>query len=224
MGLPEMFLNALNEALLSIGNFLPKLIAAILILIAGWLIAHLLKFLTVRLLRLVRLDKVTEKVGVDEFLKKGGSKKTGVDIVGIMVYWMVMIIVLVAVLNTFGLTVASELLNNLILYIPNVIVALVVLLFGVFIAGLLGGAVRTACLNVGISKEDILSGLVRWAIIIFAGAIALGQLGVGERVVETAVLIILCAAGLAIGLALGLGGKDAAKELIDSIRKRKEDK
>ncbi|HCI72147.1 MAG TPA: hypothetical protein DHV30_16745, partial [Balneola sp.] len=119
----EVLMQSYETFFNELASFLPNIIGALLILIIGWIIAKLVKTAAVRLLKLIRLDVVTEKAKIDQFLKDGGSDKSAIDILGGIIYWLIMLIVILAGLNTLGLGVASELVNQIILYIPNVIVA-----------------------------------------------------------------------------------------------------
>ncbi|MGD8520876.1 MAG: hypothetical protein PVF56_06990 [Desulfobacterales bacterium] len=194
--------------------FLPNLIGAIIIFVLGWLLARLLKFTAVKLLRLVRLDKAGEKTGLTEFLKKGDIKKTPSEIVGHLIYWFIMILVLIASLDALGLPIVSDLLNDVFLYIPNVIAAIIVLILGILFGNLLSAIVQTAASNAGIAAAEGLAKTSLYAVVFFAGTVALIQLGIGEEIVTSAFVIALGAAALALALAFGLGGKDVAGDYL----------
>lgn len=202
--------------------FLPNMIGAILILIVGWLIAKLLRLTSVRLLKLIRLDVVTEKARIDRFLKDGGSNKTAIDIIGDIIYWLIMLIVVLAGLNTLGLTVASELFNQIILFIPNVIVAVIALIFGIFLAGFIAQVVSTYLNNIGVSNARVVGAIAKYAIILFVVSLSLTQLNIGDELVANAFLLLFGAACLALGLSFGLGGKEWAAGVIHKISLQKD--
>ncbi|MDZ7716489.1 MAG: hypothetical protein U5J95_09780 [Balneolaceae bacterium] len=197
--------------------FFPKLIGALLILIVGWIIAKLIKAGSIRLLKLVRLDTVTEKAKIDRFLQEGGTKKSAIEIIGTLIYWLIMLVVILAGFNTLGLEVASELFNQIILYIPNVIVAVIVLIFGVYLASFIAQVVVTYLKNVGIHNADILGKLAKAAIILFVASLALSQLNIGQELVTNAFLLLFGAVCLALALAFGLGGREWASGVIDKM-------
>lgn len=197
-----------------LADFLPSLIGALLILIVGWIIAKLVKTAAVKLLKLIKLDVVTEKAKIDKFLRDGGSKKTAVDILGSIIYWLIMLIVILAGLDALGLGVASELFNQIILYIPNVIVAVLALIFGVFLAGFISQVVSTYLANVGVSRAGVIGAIAKYAIILFVVSLSLTQLSIGEELVTNAFLLLFGAVCLALGLAFGLGGKEWAAGVI----------
>ena len=196
----------------TITTFLPKLIGAAIILVIGWIIARLIRFAVVKLLKLVRFDKAGEKTGLNEFLQKGNILKTPSEIVGSLVYWFIMILVIIATFNALGLTIVSDILNQVFIYVPNVVVAIVILILGFLLGSLLSAVVRTAASNAGLAIADGLGKTAFIAIIFFAGTIALTQLGVGEEIVAAAFVIAFGATALALALAFGLGGRELAAE------------
>ena len=205
---------AWNAFATKITAFLPELIGAMVIFVAGWIIARLVKVGVEKLLKLVRFDTATEKAGVIAFLKKGDILKTPSEIVGTLVYWFIMILVLIASLDALGLPIVSDMLNSIFLYIPNVVAAIIVLVLGFLMGNLLAAVVRTAASNAGFKNSTGLGTLSLYAIVIFAVAIALIQLGIGEEIVVSAFGLVFGAAALALALAFGLGGRDVAADYL----------
>jgi hypothetical protein len=214
MEITTVVTDAWNAFAVKITAFLPALIGAIIIFVAGWIIARLVKFGVERLLKLVRFDKATEKAGVQEFLKKGAIVKTPAEIIGSLVYWFIMILVIIASLDALGLPIVSDLLNSIFLYIPNVVAAIIVLILGFLLGNLLSAVVRTASSNAGLKNAEGLGKLALYAIVFFSGAIALIQLGIGEDIVASAFGLVFGAAALGLALAFGLGGRDVAAEYL----------
>jgi hypothetical protein len=194
--------------------FLPKLIGAIVIFVAGLIIAKLINMGIVKLLKLIRFDKVAEKTGVKEFLDKGSIIKTPSEIIGTLIYWFVMILVIIASMDALGLPIVSEILDEIFLYIPNVVAVIIVLILGILFGNLLSAVVRTAASNAGLSTADALGKTALYAVVAFSGAIALIQLGIGVEIVTSAFGLIFGALALAFGLAFGLGGKEIAADYL----------
>ena len=190
--------------------FLPMLIGAVIIFVAGLLAARLLKYLIMKLLKLVHLDQAGEKTGLNEFLKKGNVLKPPSEIVGMLVYWFFMILVLIATLDALGLPIVSELLDDVFYYIPNVVAAIIVIVLGILLGNLLSSVVRTAASNAGLAVAEGLGKAALYAIVFFSAVIALVQVGIGADVVESAFVIAFGAVALALAIAFGLGGKDVA--------------
>lgn len=214
MELTTVVTGAWNAFATKITAFLPELIGAIIIFVAGWIIARLVKLAVERLLKLIRFDKVTEKAGVKEFLRKGDILKAPSEIISSLVYWFIMILVIIASLDALGLPIVSDLLNSIFLYIPNVVAAIIVLILGFLVGNLLSAVVRTAASNAGLKNANGLGKIALYAIVFFSGAIALIQLGIGEEIVVSAFGIAFGAAALALALAFGLGGRDVAGDYL----------
>lgn len=197
-----------------LAGFLPNLIGAIVILIVGWIIARVVKSLAVKLLRVVRFNVLTDKAGVDKFLQDGGVKVTASEVVGVLLYWLIMLIVLSAAFNSLGLRIASELFNEIILFVPNVVVAVLVLIVGLYLARFMDHVVVTYFKNIGVQNAETFGRIAKWVILVFVVSVTLFQLNVGAEIVRDAFLIIFGAVALALALAFGLGGRDWAAHVI----------
>lgn len=212
---------AWNAFATKITVFLPMLIGAIIIFVAGLIVAKLVKTGVVKLLRLVRVDSAAEKTGLKSFLEKGNISKTSSEIVGSLVYWFIMILIIIASLDALGLPIVSDILNDIFLYIPNVVAAIIILLLGFLLGGLLSAVVRTAASNAGLTTAEGLGKTALYAVIFFSASIALLQLGIGEEIVASAFIIAFGAAALALALAFGLGGKEIAAEYLKRWSEKK---
>lgn len=211
-----------KEVLARVAGFLPTLIGVLIILIVGWIIAGILKNVVVKVLKLIQLDTASEKSGLADVLRRGGIRQTVSELVGVLIYWLVMLLVFMTALNALGMTVAAGLLDKVILYIPNVIAAVFILALGIFFSSMIGTIVRTASSNAGITQAKFLGQLTQAVIMIFAAIITLEQLNIASSVLNLAVNIILASMGLAFAIAVGLGSKDIAskmmQDLVDKIK------
>ncbi|MFH1370897.1 MAG: hypothetical protein ABII09_06390 [Planctomycetota bacterium] len=216
----SLIIAPVREMLTKILGYLPTLLGALIILIVGWIVAKIIKRLIEVLLKAVRFDTLADKAGITGILKKGDLKVTAGEVVSGLVYWLVIIMVLVMVVNALGLPKASDVLASLFAYVPKVIGALFVLLVAMFLASFVSGIVRTAAGNANLPQPELYAGVSRWAIIIFAATIALGELGIGTLLVTATFNIILGGVCLGLALAFGLGGKDAAAKYLEELRKR----
>jgi hypothetical protein len=208
--------------LIKIWSYIPTLLGAIVILVVGWIVAKFVEAIVVRALKAARLDVVSDKAGIANMLAQGEIKWTLSELLGVIVYWIVMLSVLAASLNALNLTVASDLLSKLVAYIPNIIIAIFVLVLGSFLANFMAGIVRTAASNAGVSSAKLLGKITQAILIIFAIIIAIEQLNIATAFIAFAVNIILASIGLALALAFGLGCKDiAAKAMSDALNKIK---
>jgi hypothetical protein len=209
-----------REMLTRIMAYLPVLLGALVILIVGWLVAKAIRQLVGWLLKTVRFDVLADKTGISEVLRKGNLKISAGEVISGLVYWLIIIMVLVMAVDALGLPKASDVLASLFAYVPKVIAALLVLVVAMFLANFVSGIVRTAAGNANLPKPEIFAGISRWAIIIFAVTISLGELGIATLLVTTTFNIILGGICLALALAFGLGGKDAAAKYLDELMKR----
>jgi len=209
-----------SEMLTKLVGYLPTLMGALIILTVGWVVAKTLRRIVSRGLEKIHFNKLAEKAGISEILNKGGLKTSANDVLSGFVYWLVIIMVLVMVVNALGLPQASNVLESLFAYIPNVIAALFVLVVGMFLANFVSGIIRTAAGNASLPKPDMLAAVSRWAIIIFAGTISLRELGIAILLVTTTFNIILGGVCPALALAFALGGKDAAATYLNEWQQR----
>jgi len=208
-------MESVREMLTRVGAFIPRLIGLFVILIVGWLIAKVIETVIVRSLKLLRLDTLAEKSGTSSFLAKGGIKYTLSELIGVLVYWIVVLIVMITALNAMQWTVAAQVLNTIVNYIPHIIVAVFILVLGMFISTLLGTIIRTAASNAGIIQAKMLGQITQSVVIVFAVVIAMQQLQIQTGVILNVINIALAAIGLALGLSFGLGCKDIAGRLME---------
>jgi len=210
-------MESVREMLTRVGAAIPRLVGVLIILIVGWLLAKLIETVIVRSLKLVRLDTLSEKSGTSNFLAKGGIKYTLSELIGVLVYWIVVLIVIITALNSMQWTVAAELLNTVVAYIPNIIIAIFMLVLGMFLSTLLGTVIRTAASNAGITQARILGQITQTVVVVFVVVIALQQLRIETGVILNVINIVLAATGLALGLAFGLGCKDVAGKMVEDF-------
>ncbi len=200
-------------------DFLPQLVIALAVLILGWLLAKLARKAVIRFLKLIRVDVAAEKAGVENFLIQGDIKYTTVTILANVIYWFIMFAVILAVVNSLGLQGADELFSKIILYIPNVIIAILVLIFGTLFARFVRGATSAYLSNIGIEGADFVSKIAQWALIVFVISIALEQLSIGGQILISAFQLAFGALCLALALAFGLGGKEWAARILEKLWK-----
>jgi hypothetical protein len=211
----NVFLEPMRAVLTQIGVFLPKLALAVVVLIVGWLLARLARFAVAKGLRAINFNVLTERAGMDGFLKQGGIQSDTTEIFAELVYWLVVFIALVIAFNGLGLTYITDLLGQVVLFVPKVIVALLLFAFGGYFAMFVGGTVATYCRNVGIKDGDLLGKLAQYAIIAFVVLMALDQVSIGGDVVRHSFLILLAGVVLGLALAFGIGGQKWAAQLLE---------
>lgn len=217
MNWQEVFFVPIQETWTKILSFVPNMLAALVILVVGWVIARIIGALVARALRLARFDNVTDRVGINQALTDAKITSPPSRIVGKLFFWLVMLMALVMAVNSLGLTVATELLNDLLRYIPNVIAATFVFALGLFFASLARAFVQTVAGSVRAVSPETLGKVAQAAVIIFAVAASLEQLRIAPTIVTNAFTLLLGALALGLGLAFGLGCKDIVRKWVEDV-------
>ncbi|MFT3717489.1 mechanosensitive ion channel family protein [Pseudorhodoferax sp.] len=205
----NVMLEPVRAFLFQVGAFLPRLAIAALVLLAGFLIAKAARFTVEKGLRAINFHVLTRRAGLDGFLQQGGTQADTIGLLGLLSYWVVILAALIVAFSGLGLTHVTELLSRVMLFVPQLIVALLVLAFGAYFARFVSNAVATYCKGVGI-HDTALARIAYYAVLAFVVMIALDQMGIGGTLVRDAFLLILGGVVLAVALAFGLGGKDWA--------------
>lgn len=195
--------------------FLPSLLVAVIVVLAGWLLAKVVRFTVVKGLRAINFPVLTERSGLDGFLRRGGMSADTTAVFGFLAYWLVILAALLIAFNGMGLTYITDLLGRVVWFIPNLFVALLVLAFGSYFARFIGDTVVAYCRSAGMQDSNFLGKLAQYAVMVFVILIALDQVRIGGDIVRQSFLIILAGVVFALALAFGLGGKEWAQERIE---------
>lgn len=210
----KVIIQPLEDVFQKLVDFLPNLLTGILVFAIGLVVAWLVKILVVRIFRLLRLDSAFSRSGLDQALQKMAVKDTPGKLFGRMFFWLVAVIFFVLSLSVMRVPVIDRLLENFLLYIPNIFVALIILAIGYFLGNFLGRAALIAAVNAGVRLAALISKGVKTFIMLLAAAMALEQLGIGRSTVIAAFTIAFGGAVLALALAFGLGGQDQARRIL----------
>jgi hypothetical protein len=205
-----------------IGQFMVNILLVLIVLLIGWIISKIVKAVVTKVLRAVKVDELSDRIELDGLLEKGGISYSLSELVGVICYWLALLVTFMVAINSVGLTVAADLLKKVVLYIPNIIGALFILVLGMFVATLLRNIVQTAANNAGLSQTKLLAKVVEIVVIAFSVFVALEQLKIGIRITELTLSIVLGSVGLGLALAFGLGCKDIAGRYVgDTLEKLK---
>ncbi len=197
------------------GALLPKLVLAIVILLVGWLLAKLLRLAVSRGLRAINFHILTERAGVDGFLRQGGIGTDTGGVLVLLLYWLVILAALMIAFNSLGLTNVTEVVGRVALFIPDVILAVLILAFGGYFARFVERTITAYGKNVGVADAELLGQLARYAILVFVELIALEKVHVATELVHQSFLILLAGVVLAAALAFGLGGQQWAARMLE---------
>lgn len=211
----DILLTSLASFWSELASFVPQMLAAIVLLFIGWILAKIARTGIMRLLKLMNFDRATEKSGLEAFLKHAEMDVSVASILGNLAYWTIILVMIVFVANSLGLHVVADLFNRVVLYIPNVIVAILVLVFGTVLARFINRLVFAWLSNVEFEGALTVSTFSEYAMLVFVFFMAMEQLQIANELLTAAFVIAFGALGLAFALAFGLGGRDWAARVIE---------
>lgn len=220
----DIFVASLTEFWTDFVVFMPKLLAALVILFLGWVLAKLLRAGMLRLLRILQFHRLAEKSGLEAFLEQGNVNITLSRLISDIVYWLVLLIVIVSVSHSLGLEVVARLFTRVINYVPNILAAILVLVFGALIARFVNRLLFAYLNRLGVGNALTLSTIAEYAVQVFVIFVALEQLQIGTALLISAFQIGFGAVALGFAIAFGLGGKERASEIIARMSRRKNDR
>lgn len=199
--------------------FVPKLIVALVVFIIGWVIAVALGKVVIQVIRSLKVDMALRSLGLEDAISRAGMKLDSGVFIGGLVRWFFILVFLLAAVDVLGLTQVTEFLRSVVLaYIPQVIVASLILVAAALLADVAYNVVSGTARAAGLPSAGFLGGVSKWAIWIFAILAALYQLGIAGPFVQTLFTAFVAMVALAGGLAFGLGGKDAAARYLERLR------
>ena len=211
----DMLIEPARVFLQQVANLLPQVGVGVIVLVAGWLLARFARFAVSKGLRAINLNVLTERAGLDGFLKQGGVEVDTVGILGLLVYWLVILAALFIAASGLGLTNLTDLLARVMLFVPKVIVAVLILALGGYFARFIGASVTAYCKKAGVRDGELLGRLAQYMVLAFIVLISLDHLNVGGDIIRHTFLIVLGGVVLALALAFGIGGQRWAAELLD---------
>jgi hypothetical protein len=212
----DTLITSFRDAFTMVLSAVPRILAFIIIVAIGWFVSSLLAKAVVGLLRAIRFDELMQRSGLADFMTKMG---TGIDSAGIVagiVKWIVRVVVLLVAFDTLGLPAVSDVMRQLLLWLPNLVVAIFVLFIGGIAARALGNVVRGATAEGVFSNPETLANVSRTAVWAFAVVVAINQLGIATNLITTLFTGFVGALAIALGLAFGLGGRDLASRTLEN--------
>jgi small-conductance mechanosensitive channel len=217
----DIFVASLTSFWTELASFIPQLLGAIIALVLGWMLAKVARSGVMRLLTLLKFDKATEKSGLEAFMKHAELELSVGSVIGNLVYWLIILVMIVTVANSLGLSMVADLFNKVVLYIPNVIVAILVLVFGTILARFINRLVFAWLNNMEFEGALTVSTFSEYAMLVFVFFMALEQLQIANELLTAAFIISFGAVGLAFAIAFGLGARDWAAKVVDKIMDQK---
>jgi hypothetical protein len=217
----DIFMDSLNQFWLQMVNFVPKLLAVIVIIFVGWLVAKLVRSAVKRILTLTQFDKFAQKSGLEAFMNSGNYNLTMSGIISQVMYWLVILLFIITGANALEMTQVATLLQQLAGYLPRIIVAILVVVFGTLLARFVNRLVFAWLHSIKFPHALAVSTSTEYGIQIFSVFVALEQLGIGMQLIYSLFVIVFGAFFLALAIAFGLGGKDWAAKVIEDFERNK---
>lgn len=205
-------------------QFLPNLFTSVLILMVGIVAGVLLKGFFARLFKAIGLDRLSERSGATDLLRKGGIKETASVLLARVIGWFTFAMFAIISMRALEIPTVERLFESFLLYLPSIFVAALILLFGYLLSNFFGRAALIASVNAGIKISGLIGKFVKFTVFILAATMALEQLGIGRETIIIAFAIVFGGIVLALSIAFGLGGRDMAKEYLEKKVKGEEKK
>lgn len=211
-----VFTQSLQGIWYGVANFVPNLVIAIVIFAIGWVLATLIEKLIEGLFKTFKVDVALKNGGLEDVIERSGHKLNSGRFVGTLVRWFVIVVFLVASFDILGLKQVNAFLSDVVLsYLPQVIIAVLMLMVSVVIAEAVHKVVTASARAAHIKSAVLLGSIAKWSIWVFAIITALFQLGIAPALIQTLFMGIVVAAAIAVGLAFGLGGKEVAGRILE---------
>src|SRR5918911_889019 len=207
-------MTSLTSALALLLSAIPKVIGFLVILLIGWLIASALAKVVSSVLRAVKFNDLAQRAGLTGFVQNMGLQTDAAGFMALIAKWFVRMIVLVSAFDALGLPAVSQVLQQLLLWLPNLVVAIIALVIGGLAANALGKLVRGATAESGLGNPELLATIARVAVWAFAIVVAVNQIGIATTLINTLFMAVVGAVALALGLAFGLGGRETAAQIV----------
>lgn len=222
-----MTLNVWSEVLslsfrnlwLGVVDFVPNLVVAIIIILLGWGIGSLFGRVVSQIIKAVKIDEALRKAGVEDFLNKGGLSLNSGNFLGGLVRWFIILVFLIGAFDVLHLSQVTAFLRDILNYLPQVIVAVLILIAAGLVADAMKKIVLSSAMAAEVSSAGFLATVTKWVVWVFAILVALSQLGIAAGFVQTIFTGLVVALSLGLGLAFGLGGQEAASRTIEKISK-----
>ncbi|MBI1919330.1 hypothetical protein HYS29_01980 [Candidatus Microgenomates bacterium] len=207
---------ALNEGLLALGGFIPKFVAGLIVLLVGLIVASVLRQVVIEVLKALKVEQLLHRYGVPE----AKAELSWSNILAEIVRWFVIVLFILPTADIWGLTQVTAVLNQVLLYIPKVLVATIIALVGLAFAKLSHDAILASVHGISRDSAKTVATVTRWAIVGFVVLAVLDQLGVAPELIRILVTGFVAMLAIAGGIAFGLGGQGAAKDVVDELRKK----
>ena len=207
-------INSLIKTLTDVINFIPRLVNGLVILLLGYIISALVRWVLRLVLRSIGLDQLAERAGINNAMSGFGVRASLSEMLAQITFFFLLLTFAASAINLMGLTALADLLQSVLHFIPRAISAAILVIFGSMLARFLGNAIIAVADNVNITYGKALGKIIEYAIVAFVVVLAISTLGVDTSILTTSFTIIIAAAGLAIALTFASGSRESARNVI----------
>ncbi|MEK7609801.1 MAG: hypothetical protein AAB470_01620 [Patescibacteria group bacterium] len=211
----DVFSRSLQGVWYGVASFVPNLIIALIIFAIGWVLAALVEKLVESIFKSLKIDAALKSAGLEDVVKRAGHNLNSGMFVGALVKWFVIVVFLIASFDVLGLNQVTNFLKDVVGYLPQVIIAVLILMVAVIVANVMQKLVVASSRAAHVKSAELLGRITKWSIWIFALLTALFNLGIAPALIQTIVMAVFAGTALALGLAFGLGGKEVAQHWIE---------
>jgi small-conductance mechanosensitive channel len=212
----DVFTLSLQRVWEGVASFVPSLLFALIIFAIGWVLAALVEKLVESILKALKLDAALKSAGMEDVVKRAGYELNSGRFIGVLCKWFVIVVFLMASFDVLGLGQVNDFLNQVVSYLPQVIVAVLIIMIAAVVANAMQKVVVASAKAGHLHVADLGGRVTKWSIWIFAILTALYTLGVAPGIIQTVLTAVFAGGALAFGLAFGLGGKEEAQKIISS--------
>lgn len=218
----DVLVSSLQNLWVQVLNWLPSLVGAMLVFVVGLVVAAGLGSLVERVVNALKVDSLLRKLGMEEYTRRANLELNSGHFMSQLVYWFMLLAFLLAASDILGFFALSSFLRDVLLYLPNLVIAVLIMLAALVVANLMSHLVRASVMSARLHAAKFLGSAAWWTVMVFGGLASLVQLGIAVSIINTVITGLIAMMALAGGLAFGLGGKDYAADLMRRLQEELE--
>jgi len=211
----DILVRSFRDVALRLAGYAPRVLAVLTLVLAGWIVAAVVRVLAIRILRSADFDGRAQRWGMTATLARTGLRRTPAELAGQLVFWLIFLVALLMAIEALDVPAAAGLAPVVIRFLPNLLIAMFVMVIGWLLANFLAQALLIFIVNAQLTGGPVLAGALRWLVILFAGGVALTQLGIAREMILLVFGILFGGTTLALAVAFGLGGRHIARRTLE---------
>ncbi len=220
----DILVKSFREVASRLAGLAPRVLAVLTLVLAGWIVAAFARRLAIRILRVADVDGRSQRWGITATLGRTGIRRTPSEVVGQLVFWLIFLVGMLMAIEALEVPAAVGLAPVVIRFLPNLLIAVFVMVIGWLVSNFLAQALLIFIVNAQLTGGPALAGVLRWLVILFSASVALTQLGIAREMILLVFGIVFGGTTLALALAFGLGGRHLARHALESWLQKREDR